>query len=161
MRLRAPGAAAALALLLLTGPRTATLAQDRHPPVPVEGAPVEGMWITAEGDGVFQIGACGDRLCGRLVGMRYRGAMPLDILKHPQCRERLLTGFRPGIADGHWVGSILDPDDGRSYDATIWSPHPGVLKLRGYLLLPLFGETRTWTRYAGMIGAACRLPDRS
>ena len=129
------------------------LAQDRP-----SLASVEGLWITAEGDGVFAIGPCGDRLCGRLVGMRYGGAMPLDVWKRPQCREQLLSGFRPGSETGRWAGSILDPDNGHTYDATIWSPQPGVLKLRGYLLLPLFGQTRTWSRYAGAIGPACRLP---
>ncbi len=141
------------ALVLLVGLGGAGLAQDRPPP-----ASVEGLWITAEGDGVFAIGPCGDRLCGRLVGMRYHGTMPLDVWKRPQCREQLLTGFRPGDEDGHWAGSILDPDNGHTYDATIWSPRPGVLKLRGYLLVPLFGQTRTWSRYAGTIGTACRLP---
>ena len=152
--MRPPAAAIAPTILLLTWLGGAARAQDR----PVSAAAVEGSWITAEGDGVFEIAACGARLCGRLVGMRYRGAMPLDVWKRPQCRQQLLTGFRPVGADGRWAGSILDPDDGHTYDATIWSPRPGVLKLRGYVLLPLFGQTRTWTRYAGPIGAACRLP---
>ena len=142
-----------LMLLMLTGVRETGLARDRTSP-----APLEGLWITAEGDGVFAISPCRDRLCGRLIGMRYRGAMPLDVWKRPQCREQLLSGFRPGNEAGHWAGSILDPDNGHTYDATIWSPQPGVLKLRGYLLLPLFGQTRTWSRYVGAIGTACKLP---
>ena len=142
-----------LVLLSLIGVRGKGLAQSRTSLVPVEG-----LWITAEGDGVFAISPCGTRLCGRLVGMRYRGVMPLDVWKRPQCREQLLSDFRPGDEAGHWAGSILDPDNGHTYDATIWSPQPGVLKLRGYLLLPLFGQTRTWSRYVGAIGAACKLP---
>ena len=142
-----------LALLLSVGGGGTGLAQGRPSP-----ASVEGLWITAEGDGVFAIGPCGDRLCGRLVGMHYQGTMPLDVWKRPQCREQLLTGFRPGNEAGHWAGSILDPDNGHTYDAAIWSPQPDVLKLRGYLLVPLFGQTRTWSRYAGAIGAACKLP---
>ena len=140
-------------LLSLIGLGGTGLAQDQSSP-----ESVGGLWITAEGDGVFAISPCGDRLCGRLVGMRYRGAMPLDVWKRPQCHEQLLSGFRPGNEPGYWAGSILDPDNGHTYDATIWSPQPGVLKLRGYLLLPLFGQTRTWSRYVGAIGTACKLP---
>ncbi len=153
--MRFPPAVALPTILVLAWLAATARAQDR----PVSAAAsVEGLWITAEGDGVFEIGACGARLCGRLVGMRYDGAMPLDVWKRPQCRQQLLTGFRPADGDGRWTGSILDPDNGHAYDATIWSPRPGVLKLRGYVLLSLFGETRTWSRYAGPIGMACKLP---
>ncbi len=119
---------------------------------------VLGRWMTPGRDGVFQIGRCGAMLCGWLVGMRYHGSMPLDVYHRPQCGLMLLSGFRPGDEDGRWHGSILDPDSGRSYQATIWSAAPDVLKLRGYLLLPILGQTQEWHRYGGAIGPACRLP---
>ncbi|MBO5995616.1 MAG: DUF2147 domain-containing protein, partial [Acetobacter sp.] len=35
----------------------------------------------------------------------------------------------------------------------------GVLKLRGYVGIPIFGETHTWTRYkGGAIGPECKMP---
>lgn len=120
--------------------------------------PVLGRWLTHDGDGVFQIDRCGTTLCGRLVGMRYTGSMPLDVWHRPQCGLLLLSGFNPTGEPGRWNGSILDPDNGHSYQATIWSPAEDVLKLRGYLLLPVLGETQVWTRYRGTIGAACKLP---
>ena len=142
-------------ILLLLGGVAAGWAKDAR----AAAQSVEGLWITGDRDGVFEIGPCGDRLCGRLVGMRYGGAMPLDVWHRPQCRSQLMTGFRPIGESGRWAGTILDPDDGNRYAATIWSPRPGVMKLRGYVLLPLFGETRTWIRFAGTIGAACKLAD--
>lgn len=120
--------------------------------------PVLGRWLTRNHDGVFEIDRCDDTLCGALVGMRYTGSMPLDVVKKPQCHETLLTGFVPSSDPGRWTGHIVNPDSGHSYQATIWSPEPDRLKLRGYLLLPIFGETQSWTRYRGAIGAACKLP---
>ena len=118
-----------------------------------------GRWLSQDHNGVFDIEPCGDALCGHLVGMRYDGAMPTDNQGEPQCGLLMLTGFRRGSDDpGRWVGRILDPHTGRRYHAEIWSPRPGILKLRGYLLLPLFGETQRWTRYDGVIGPHCHLP---
>lgn len=149
-RSRLFGAAVALGL----GSFGPVLAAGSAPAVPVLG-----RWMTRSGDGVFQIDRCGALLCGRLVGMRYSGSMPLDSSGHPQCNLLLLHGFMPTDEDGHWHGTIEDPDNGRSYQATIWSPRVEVLELRGYILLPILGETQTWNRYRGSIGAACRLPD--
>lgn len=142
-------AAAILVAHLLTTPAQAASVPD---------VPVLGRWLTRNHDGVFQIDRCGSTLCGALVGMRYSGSMPLDVAKRPQCREMLLSGFVPTEEPGRWTGHIVDPDTGHSYQATIWSPSPDQLRLRGYLLLPIFGETQGWTRYRGSIGNACKLP---
>ncbi|AQS87025.1 hypothetical protein NCH01_15850 [Neoasaia chiangmaiensis] len=118
----------------------------------------DGLWLSQEHDGVFRIGHCGDTLCGRLIGMKYEGDPPKDVWGHPQCGLLMLTGFKPG-EDQRWTGHILDPESGHVYDAKIWSPIPDVLKLRGFVLgISLFGETQTWTRYRGAIGADCKLP---
>ena len=145
---------AALGLLALLGlgpgPR-AIAAEDPSPPL--------GHWLSQDQNGVFEIRQCGPVLCGRLVGMRYAGAMPTDNTGQPQCGLMMLTGFvREADDRARWDGMILDPEHGRRYHATIWSPEPGLLDLRGYLLLPLFGRTEHWTRYDGAIGPECRLP---
>jgi uncharacterized protein (DUF2147 family) len=136
---------------LLLGGTGAAVSAAPSPPV--------GRWLSQDGDGVFEIGACGQTLCGRLVGIRYTGAMPTDNKGRPQCGLMMLTGFvRDDDDPGRWDGRILDPRRGRTYHAQIWSPEAGLLKLRGYLLLPLFGETQRWTRFFGTIGPACHLP---
>ncbi len=145
-------AAAGLAAAGLAAAGSTVRAADL-PPAPV------GRWLSQDHDGVFEIGPCGQTLCGRLIGMRYRGEMPTDRAGHPQCGLMMLTGFLRQTQDpSRWAGKILDPEKGRTYHAVIWSPEPGLLNLRGYLLLPLFGETQRWTRYDGPIGAACHLP---
>ncbi len=121
-------------------------------------AAVLGRWLTRDKDGVFEIAHCGPVLCGRLVGMRYTD-MPTDTAHRPQCGLTLLEGFTPTEEAGHWHGTIRDPDNDHRYQATIWSPSPGTLKLHGYLLLPILGQTQNWTRYQGSIGPACKLPE--
>ncbi|MFW7266678.1 DUF2147 domain-containing protein [Gluconacetobacter sp. Hr-1-5] len=123
-----------------------------------DASPVLGQWVTRERDGVFEIRACGGELCGRLVGMRYTGEIPKAKDGTSECGLLMLTGFVPDSDDaGRWNGHILDPDSGKVYQAQIWSPRDGVLKLRGYVGIPLFGETHTWTRYDGTIGARCQM----
>ncbi|WP_246395876.1 DUF2147 domain-containing protein [Gluconacetobacter tumulisoli] len=119
-----------------------------------------GLWETQEHDGVFDVRSCGGgQICGRLVGMRYTGEVPKAKDGGSECGLLMLTGFTPDSEEaGRLNGHILDPDTGRVYHAQIWSPREGVLKLRGYIGIPLFGETHTWTRYTGTIGPRCQMP---
>ncbi|GBQ68623.1 hypothetical protein AA103196_1995 [Ameyamaea chiangmaiensis NBRC 103196] len=120
--------------------------------------PELGLWLSQDHDGVFSIARCGTQLCGRLVGMRYTGEMPRDVNHNPECNIQMLTGFEPTNDDDKaWEGRILDPDSGHVYHARIWTPKDGILKLRGYIGIPLFGETQTWTRFTGAIGPECKL----
>jgi len=120
---------------------------------------LSGLWLSQDHDGVFRIEQCGDVLCGQLVAMRYDGSVPpLDRQGQSQCGLTMLTGFKRDEDDpARWNGHILDPTSGRVYHAQIWSPRPGELNLRGYLFLPLFGQTQHWTRFRGRIGPQCRL----
>lgn len=154
--LAALGAAMGLLGLLAGHPLPADAAET----APARDAsPVLGQWVTRERDGVFEIRACGGELCGRLVGMRYTGDIPRAKDGTSECGLLMLTGFVPDSDDtGRWNGHILDPDSGKVYQAQIWSPRDGVLKLRGYVGIPLFGETHTWTRYDGTIGTRCQMP---
>ena len=47
-----------------------------------------------------------------------------------------------------WTGGdVLDPENGKVYTATLRLEDGGkVLKLRGYVGIPMFGRTQTWTR---------------
>lgn len=131
------------------------LAQTRGNPPVAE----EGLWLSQDHDGVFQIGHCGDTLCGRLIGMQYDGPVPKDVWGGSQCGLVMLTDFRLIRDENVWRGHILDPETGRTYDARIHAESPEVLKLRGFILgIPLFGKTQTWTRYHGTIGPECKLP---
>ena len=124
-------------------------------------AALMGYWLSQDHDGVFRIDQCGQAVCGRLVGLSYDGTdVPRGHDGKSECGITMLTDFVP-LDDnpGRLGGQILDPDTGHVYDAQIWSPRADVLKLRGYLGLPIFGETQTWTRYAGPpMGPMCKMP---
>ncbi len=123
--------------------------------------PEEGLWLVKEKDGIFQIGPCDDRkdrLCGWLVGMDYTEAEPeKDVWGRSECGLQIISDMKP-VDNGRWDGHILDPHTGRTYDARLWVAKSGHLKLLGYLGIPMFGQTQTWSRYHGAsIGQKCRM----
>ena len=108
-------------------------------------APV-GYWFTEDLGGIVQIQACGtDVLCGTIVGLRDWPAsgQRLDWRGGPQCHFPLLRNLRPQD-DGRWHGTVTNPEDGQTYTAEVWVPNDGMLRLRGYIGLPLFGSTQRW-----------------
>ena len=58
---------------------------------------------------------------------------------------QILHGLHP---DGEsWTGgTVLDPDTGRTYKATLRLVDHDHLLIRGYLGISLFGGSQTWTR---------------
>ncbi len=132
--------------------------------MPAGAAPTPtGRWLTANRQAVIEISLCGADFCGRIVGIIVRHAgdpMPLDWRGRPQCGFIMLrTTRRIGtVAATRWAGSVQDPRDGASYNAIIAVGPDGRLRLRGYLGLPLFGQTQRWTPFTGRTFADCRLP---
>lgn len=124
---------------------------------------VLGRWLTESKRGVVDIYACGDRVCGKLVWLiepMRRGAPAIDdknpdpaLRQRPLCGLTMLGSFRNTKPQLWTDGWIYDPDSGKTYHATMFLESPGVLKLRGYVGIPLFGETQTWTRPDGRYGA--------
>jgi uncharacterized protein (DUF2147 family) len=50
--------------------------------------------------------------------------------------------------DGEYVdGYVYNPEDGGTYRVKTELTSSELLKVRGYLGISLFGETKTWTRY--------------
>jgi uncharacterized protein (DUF2147 family) len=122
-----------------------------------------GRWLTANHYAVIQITPCGANFCGQIVGIIVRHAgdpMPLDWLGRPQCGFVLLRTARQigTAAETRWIGYVQDPRDGASYNAIIAVRPDGDLRLRGYLGLPLLGQTQRWTPFTGRTFADCRLP---
>jgi uncharacterized protein (DUF2147 family) len=134
------------------------LAASRH----AAAAPgsILGEWLTQDQEGVIGIARCGNAYCGRIIGMSpattTSGGPLLDHAGQPQCGLTILH-VAPSDTAGQWRGHITDPDDGKVYDSQVHVDAQGRLHLRGYLLLPLFGQTQLWTRYTGHLTAGCHM----
>lgn len=122
-----------------------------------------GRWLTESRKGVVQIYPCADRLCGRVVWLQQplRDGTPATDSNNPNpelrnrriCGLTMLGGFRQTEPD-HWGdGWIYSPENGKTYHATMSLESPTVLKVRGYVGIPLFGETQTWTRADPRLGS--------
>jgi len=119
-----------------------------------------GMWSTANHNAVVRITPCGPDLCGTIVGLA-RGPSdpaPTDWRGGTQCGLTIIKTAPDGSGDQVWNGSILDPRDGSVYNAQLRLDPAHHLLLRGYIGLPIFGQTQTWTAYNGPTGPDCRIP---
>jgi uncharacterized protein (DUF2147 family) len=117
-----------------------------------------GTWSTANGHGVVEIVTCGAALCGRIVGID-RGpaeAIPTDVYGRSQCGLTIITNEKPAF-DGTWLGSVMDPRDGGTYQAKLWLDESGNLNLRGFIGIPQLGSTQTWHKFTGRVSNECRL----
>jgi uncharacterized protein (DUF2147 family) len=126
------------------------------------GGTPTGRWLTANRQAVIQIAPCGAELCGQIVGLATAHPgdhMPTDWQGQPQCGLTIMETAPGTDGDGAkvWQGSVLDPRDGSVYHAEIKLDGARHLYLHGYIGLPIFGQTQTWTPYAGRTLANCRL----
>jgi uncharacterized protein (DUF2147 family) len=143
--------AAALMPPLPAGAGRATVA-------PPQANQVAGMWLTEDGNGVIQIEPCGDAMCGRIVGIARAPGQPIptDVHGMSQCGLTIITNERPEN-DGTWLGHVTDPRSGTVYGAQLWLGSDGNLRLRGFLGLPLLGQTQVWRPFTGHLAAGCML----
>jgi uncharacterized protein (DUF2147 family) len=121
---------------------------------------VLGHWLSEGRDAVIEIFPCGDgAVCGRLTwfvpGPDDDKNPPLDghnpelsLRFRPLCGLVILKGFKPSGERAWEDGSVYDPDNGKTYRATMTLADNRTLRLRGYVGIPLLGETQVWTRAA-------------
>ena len=120
---------------------------------------IAGRWLTEKKDGVVEIFRCGaDTMCGRLLWLRIppdaNDKAALDIRNPaPELRGRslcglvMMGGLKPAGKNEWRGGWLYDPASGRTYSGNAKLRPDGTLQLRGFVLLPLFGESQLWTRY--------------
>lgn len=154
--MRSPRLMAAAFCLMLLAPG---LQAARAAAAGERGAPV-GRWLTQDRDAVIDIEPCGASLCGRIVGLRLddpTDPIPTDHAGRSQCG---LTIIRDAVPDGgsEWKAEIIDPRDGNVYHARMQLDAQRRLRVRGYIVVPLFGRTQVWTPFARPIPESCRLP---
>jgi len=119
-------------------------------------ADVEGRWLSGDGEGWIRVSIVGDSLIGVIAGATNPkpGEPPRrdDKNPEPELRNRLLDGMTimKGFTfdgDDKWIGgTVYDPNSGNTYKCTLTQVDSNTLKLRGYIGIPLFGRSDTWTR---------------
>ena len=117
--------------------------------------PIEGTWLSGDGDGWIEITLAGNSLSGVIAGSPNPDDERPDKDEHnpdPALRERPLTGLElfgnfSYDGDGRWTGgTIYDPNSGKTYRCIITWVDEDTLKVRGYVGVPMLGRTETWTR---------------
>jgi uncharacterized protein (DUF2147 family) len=133
-------------------------------PLSVAAAPVGsplGDWFDQSKKAVIHVTHCApsaQALCGRITWLREpnlpdgrpkRDANNTDpaLRNRPICGLPMLGGFVPGNEAGVWKdGRIYNPENGKTYHATLRVEPDGTMRVRGYVMITLFGESQVWTR---------------
>jgi len=128
------------------------------------GDDILGVWNNEEQDAKIEIFKCNGKYCGKIVSLKEpnypagskEGApgMPRLDRNNPDRtkKSRPIIGLQivnDFVIDGKGVwkdGSVYDPKNGKTYRGKITLVSPNKLNLRGFVGIPLFGRTTTWTR---------------
>ena len=118
-----------------------------------------GLWLTQDHDGIIQVSSCDGGLCARIAGVildHPNDPTPVDYRGVSQCHLPLITDAKP-IRANLWKGHIGDPRNGGIYGVELSIDPHGNLAVRGFLGIPLLGQTQTWTRFSGSVPDDCRM----
>ncbi|MDD3289232.1 MAG: DUF2147 domain-containing protein [Alphaproteobacteria bacterium] len=116
---------------------------------------IYGLWQTADRDGVIELLPCNNRICGSFFWVEEDGDEDIprdsknpdpDKRDHPLCGMQFMGGFTPNGHGQFESGWIYSPNHGQTFSASMNLIDENTLVLRGYFLIPLFGESQTWTR---------------
>lgn len=120
---------------------------------------VLGYWKEPSGS-ILHVERCGEEICATLVAIgpsapsRVDGRNPDHALRQRSlCDLRIGTGFHLSSPEKAEGGTLYDPKSGKTYRGSMTS-EGDRLNLRGYVGLPLFGRSETWTRTGPV--SACR-----
>jgi uncharacterized protein (DUF2147 family) len=105
---------------------------------PAVASPVDGTWIID--DLGLDLYDCRDLVCGRIVWIKDPNRRP------SQCGRMIIWGL--GVSGpSEWTGgSILDPDDGTTYQLAAKLQPDGALRARIYKGVQLLGRTKILKR---------------
>lgn len=95
---------------------------------------------------------------GKMVWVKnpnFKDGTPKRDIKNPDPSKRntpasqiqMLAGFKYDSAKKMWTdGTIYDPVHGKTYKCKMWLDGDKLLRIRGYVGIPAFGRTMTWTK---------------
>jgi uncharacterized protein (DUF2147 family) len=103
-----------------------------------EASPADGAWLIKHL--VLDIFGCQHLICGRIIWIG-------DAARRPaQCGKTTVWGLQAQGQNEWAAGSILDPDDDKTYRLTATLEPDGTLHARIFKGVPLFGRTEILKR---------------
>ena len=111
-----------------------------------------GVWMTEERESRIKIAPCGKALCATVLWARTSGTDRNN--PDPGLRNRNIIGIdlsRDFKSDGSggWTGSIYNPQNGKTYKATLQVRSDRELEVGGCVLGGLLCGSETWSRESG------------
>jgi uncharacterized protein (DUF2147 family) len=105
------------------------------------GEDATGVWKMANGKVTVKVTRCGAHLCGKVVALRKprddKGRIRRDKENpNPALRSRPVVGLTilsnmKSAGDGHWTGTIYNPDDGNTYRSELRLQNANTMKVDG------------------------------
>lgn len=119
-----------------------------------------GTWLTEDGQSRVKIASCGSAVCATIVWVREPGRDENN--PDPSLRGRDIVGVQlthdmRHARDGGWAGSIYNPDNGKTYAATMRQQGEDRLDVGGCVMAGLICGSETWSRQADEVANADRL----
>jgi uncharacterized protein (DUF2147 family) len=132
-----------------------------------QGDDILGVWNNEEKDGKIEIFKCSGKYCGKIIWAKEpnypagstEGTPGTPRLDHhnPDTAKRsrpilglqIVNDFIFAGEDVWKGGTVYDPKSGNTYRGKMTLVSPNELDLRGFIGIPLFGRTTTWTRPEG------------
>lgn len=116
-----------------------------------DASAILGYWRTPTG-AVVLIAPCGRKLCAEIAALS-PGHHPVTDTENPDpklrsrplCGLRIGEGFEEVDAQHARGGHLYDPKSGHTYSGQM-TADGNLLRLRGYIGLPIFGRSETWVR---------------
>jgi uncharacterized protein (DUF2147 family) len=112
---------------------------------------VVGDWREPTGS-VIRIGPCGAQVCLWIIAVSPQAPAVTDIHNpqpsergHALCGLKIGSGFTLHDVDHAGGGTLYDPKSGKTFRGAMTAAG-SVLELRGYIGIPIFGQSQTWTR---------------
>lgn len=128
-----------------------------------QAATVMGEWQEPTGS-VLRVDRCGSHVCIWIAALSRHADAPTDIhnpdsslRKRALCGLEIGSGFLLRDATHATDGILYDPKTGKTYHGKL-TAGDGRLDLRGYIGLPLFGRSQTWTRPEGPVKTCTAAP---
>lgn len=100
-------------------------------------------WWTPGFNARVKLAQCDDKLCGTIV-WAWDDTPSGAADKRPLVGQRIVKGMRLG-ENSRYTGSIYNPEDGRSYNASLYLKTANTLQVEGCVLF--FCQTQIWRRH--------------